>query len=159
MTTSQLRPLYDDPSRRALMKAEAVWEVERGLRLDADQVTAAQEGRTAWYEAVRAFMEDYEFLVLPSTQVFPFDAALRWPAEVGGRPMDTYHRWMETVIPVTMSGLPSLNVPAGFNASGLPSGIQLVGRNRADFGCLQLGAAYDEATGWVTRRKPGLLAV
>jgi amidase len=157
LTASSLKPLYDDPAKRALMKPEAIWEVERGLKLDADQVTAAQEGRTAWYQALRRFMDKYEYLILPTAQVFPFDANLHWPKEVGGKAMDTYHRWMEVVIPITMSGLPSLNVPAGFSDEGLPAGIQIVGRNHADLACLQLGAAYDEATGWVRRRKPDLL--
>ena len=157
MTASSLRPLYDDPAKRALMKPEAIWEVERGLRLDAEEVTAAQQGRTAWYSALRRFMDRYEYLVLPSAQVFPFDANLHWPHEVGGKAMDTYHRWMEVVIPITMSGLPCLNAPAGFNDQGLPAGIQIVGRNHAELACLQLGQAYDETTGWVGRRKPDLL--
>ncbi|MCJ2033074.1 amidase [Methylobacterium sp. J-068] len=157
MTASNLRPLYDEPAYRALLKPEAVWEVERGLALNADQVTAAQEGRTAWYEAVRRFQERYDFLVMPSTQVFPFDVAERWPTSVGGRAMGTYHRWMEVVIPVTMSGLPALNVPAGFDPAGRPSGIQIVGPNNGERACLQLGAAYDAATNWVRRRKPALL--
>jgi len=157
MTASNLRPLYDEPAHRALLKPEAIWEVERGLALSADQVTAAQEGRTAWYEAVRRFQERYDFLVMPSTQVFPFDVAEHWPKSVGGRPMDTYHRWMEAVIPVTMCGLPALNVPAGFDPAGRPSGIQIVGPNNGERACLQLGAAYDAATRWVHRRRPALL--
>ncbi|WP_375463238.1 amidase, partial [uncultured Methylobacterium sp.] len=159
MTAGNLRPLYEDPAHRALLKPEAAWEVERGLALTADQVTAAQEGRTAWYEAVRRFMETYAFLVMPSAQVFPFAIDLRWPNRVGGRDMDTYHRWMEVVIPVTMSGLPALNVPAGFGPAGLPTGIQIVGRNQGELGCLQLGAAYDAATNWVSRRRPPALGV
>lgn len=157
MTASNLRPLYDEPAYRAQLKPEAVWEVEHGLALTADQVAAAQEGRTAWYEAVRRFQERYDFLLMPSTQVFPFDVEERWPKVVGGRAMDTYHRWMEATIPVTMSGLPALNVPAGFDPAGRPSGIQIVGPNNGERACLQLGAAYDAATRWVTRRKPALL--
>ncbi|NEU12914.1 amidase [Methylobacterium sp. BTF04] len=156
MTASNLRPLYDDPAHRALMKPEAIWEVERGLALSADQVTTAQEGRTVWYATLRRFMTRYDFLVLPSTQVFPFDVTQRWPKFVGGRAMSTYHRWMEVVVPITMSGLPALNVPAGFDADGRPAGIQIVGPNHGEFACLQLGAAYDAATGWVTRRPPPL---
>ncbi|WP_375456704.1 amidase [uncultured Methylobacterium sp.] len=157
MTASSLRPLYENPAHRALLKPEAAWEVERGLALTADQVTAAQEGRTAWYEAVRGFMETHDFLVMPSAQVFPFAIGLTWPKVIGDRAMDTYHRWMEVVIPVTMSGLPALNVPAGFGPAGLPTGIQVVGRNRGERACLQLGAAYDAATNWVSRRPPPLL--
>ncbi|MFD0935180.1 amidase family protein, partial [Methylobacterium trifolii] len=151
---ASLRPLYDDANLRALLKPEAVWEVERGLALRADQVTAAQEGRTAWYEALRRFMDAYDFLVAPSAQVFPFDIHQRWPGNVGGRRMDTYHRWMETVIPVTMSGLPALNVPAGFDPAGRPTGVQIVAPNHGELACLQLGAAYDAASGWVRRRPP-----
>ena len=101
-----------------------------------------------------AFMERYPFLVAPSTQVFPFPLAWRWPETVGGRAMDTYHRWMEAVIPVTMSGLPALSVPAGFGPSGLPTGVQIVAGNHGERACLELGAAYDAASNWVRRRPP-----
>jgi amidase len=154
MTASSLRPLYNDPAKRALLKPEAAWEVERGLALSADQVTAAQEGRTRWYRTLLAFMEDHPFLVAPSAQVFPFPIGWRYPETVGGRTMDTYHRWMETVIPVTMSGLPSLSVPAGFGAAGLPTGVQIVAGNHGERACLELGAAYDAASGWVRRHPP-----
>ena len=151
-----LRPFYDEPRHRAQLKPEAAWEVERGLALSADRIIVALEGRTRWYETLRRFMEAYDFLVMPTTQVFPFDKDLRWPETVGGRAMDTYHRWMQTVIPVTMSGLPALDVPAGFGATGLPTGIQIVGPNHGELACLQLGAAYDAASNWVRRYPPPL---
>jgi len=72
--------------------------------------------------------------------------------------MDTYHRWMEVVIPVTMSGCPAINVPAGFNAAGLPMGMQLWGPNQSELMLLQVAQAYEDATGWVDARKPDLLA-
>jgi amidase len=151
---ASLRPLVQDPAHRALMKPEAVWEAERGLTLSAAEVSAAQEGRTRWYGAIRRFMDRYDFVVMPTSQVFPFENAVRWPENVGGRAMDTYHRWMQTAIPATMGGLPSLAVPAGFGPGGLPAGIQIIGRNHGELACLQLGAAYDAATGWVRRHPP-----
>jgi amidase len=94
---------------------------------------------------------------MPSAQVFPFDANTDWPKQVGGRTMDTYHRWMEVMIPVTMSSCPALGVPVGFNSAGLPMGMQIVSPNHRDFACLQLAYAYDQATQWVAKRQPALL--
>ncbi len=156
LVASALKPLYDNPQHRAQLKPEAQWEAERGLSLSVDRLIAAQEGRTQWYQAVSRLMERYDFLVLPSAQVFPFDKTIRWPESINGVTMDTYHRWMQIVIPVTMSGLPALNVPAGFGANGLPTGLQIVAKNHDEFACLQLGAAYDAASGWVSRRPPPL---
>ena len=45
--------------------------------------------------------------------------------------MDTYHRWMEVVIGPTLAGLPSISVPVGFNAAGLPMGLQIIGPAQA----------------------------
>ena len=153
-----LKEAYADPAKRELIKPEARWEIENGLKVSAYDIADASAVRSAWYQAVREFFEKYDFMILPTAQVFPFDASLRWPKEINGVAMDTYHRWMEVAIPVTMSGCPALNVPAGFSASGLPMGIQIVGPNQAEIACMQLGHAYDEATQLVRRHPPKLAA-
>src|SRR5690606_31545558 len=89
---------YADPARRARMKPEMIWEIENGRDLSAAQVYTASLARSDWQRHVAGLFERHDFLVLPSAQVFPFDAALDWPKVVGGRDMDTYHRWMEVVI-------------------------------------------------------------
>lgn len=146
--------LYADPARRALLKPEALWEIERGLALSAMAVYEAARVRSAWYEALRRLFERYDFLVLPSAQVFPFDAALDWPHAVGDREMDTYHRWMQAVVPATMAGLPALAAPAGFGPQGLPAGLQIIGPAQSDLAVLQLGHAYDQAGGFSRVRSP-----
>jgi amidase len=153
LVSGELSVHYADPARRALLKPEAIWEVERGLALQASAVYAASVARTAWYRSLHAMFEQFDYLVLPSAQVFPFPVEQHWPTHVGGREMDTYHRWMEVVIPATLAGVPALNVPAGFNAGGLPMGLQIIGPAQADFAVLQLGHAYDQATGW-SRKQP-----
>jgi amidase len=154
---SLLRVHHANPAKRARMKPEACWEVERGAKLGAYDIADTSIERGAWYSAVCGLFERFDYLVLPSAQVFPFDAGVHWPREIAGRAMDTYHRWMEVVVPITMSGCPALNVPAGFSASGLPMGIQLVGRHHDELGCLQLAHAYEQATGWVERHRPPLV--
>ncbi|MBQ1764287.1 MAG: amidase [Aquincola sp.] len=145
---------HADPTKRALMKPEAVWEVENGLRLTAAEVMHASADRTAWYHALREQFERFDFLLLPSAQVFPFDATLDWPHEINGRAMDTYHRWMEMVIGGTLAGLPVLGMPAGFGPQGQPIGLQLMGPPRADLAVLQMGHAYEQASGCSGVRSP-----
>jgi amidase len=146
--------LHRDPATRVMLKPEAVWEIERGLRLSGADVYRAAADRTAWYQALRALFETFDFLVLPAAQVFPFDAALDWPRAVGGRAMDTYHRWMETVVPATLAGLPALAAPAGFGPGGLPMGLQILGPAQSDWELLQIGHAYDRASGYARVRSP-----
>ncbi|MBS0506243.1 MAG: amidase [Proteobacteria bacterium] len=148
------RDLYENPEKRALLKPEALWEIERGRALSAMQVYDAARVRSAWYETLRRLFEAYDFLLLPAAQVFPFDADLHWPHSVGGRDMDSYHRWMEVVIYATMAGLPALAVPAGFGAQGLPAGLQIIGPAQADLAVLQIGHAYDQASGHARVRSP-----
>ena len=147
-------PLYRDDARRKLLKPEAVWEIERGLKLSGEDVSRAVRDRAAWYQAVNALFDRFDYLVMPSAQVFPFDAELDWPHAIAGRPMDTYHRWMETVVPATMASLPALSAPAGFGADGLPAGLQIIGPTQADLGVLQMGLAYDRASGFSGQRSP-----
>jgi amidase len=146
--------LYADPVTRAELKPEIVWEIENGLRLSALDVARAEVTRTEWYDAALRFLDTYDFVVAPSAQVFPFPVTTHWPAEIDGRPMDSYHRWMETVAPWSMTGMPALGMPAGFDDRGLPVGVQLVGRPGADAEVLRLAKAYEERTNWVRDHPP-----
>ncbi|NMZ25644.1 amidase [Pseudomonas proteolytica] len=148
---------YADPQKRGLLKLEAQWEVEGGLQLSAADVYQASLARSEWYRALAKLFERYDFLLLPSAQVFPFDAQQHWPRVVGGRTMDTYHRWMEVVIGPTLAGLPSMSVPVGFNLQGLPMGLQIIGPAQADRAVLQLAYAHEQLTHWVQRRPPQCL--
>jgi amidase len=154
LTTGVLGALCADASKRSQMKLEAQWEVEGGLQLSAQDVFGASLTRSAWYAAVLRLFERFDFLVLPSAQLFPFDVDVAWPRAVGGFAMDTYHRWMEVAAPATMAGLPAISVPVGFSANGLPMGMQIIGKPRNDLAVLQLAYAYEQATQWVQRKPP-----
>ena len=150
--------LYADPAKRALLKPEAAWEIERGLALSAMQVYEAARVRSAWYQCLRELFARFDFLVLPAAQVFPFEATQTWPSSVGGQAMDSYHRWMQAVVPASMAGLPALAVPAGFGPQGLPAGLQILGPTQSDLAVLQIGHAYDLASGHARVRSPLLTA-
>ena len=71
-----------------------------------------------------------------------------FPTSIAGQSMDTYHRWMQVVVPVSLIGLPALAVPAGFGSQGLPMGVQIFGPRGSDADLLALGAAYHAETNW-----------
>ncbi|AXW88394.1 amidase [Lonsdalea britannica] len=149
-----LFPLYADPEKRTFLKPEALWEIENGLALSAMQVMQASAVRTQLYRKLLALFDEVDFLILPSAQVFPFDKHRHWPDTLSGRTMDTYHRWMEVTILGSLSGCPIVNMPAGFNPSGLPTGLQIIGRPQRDMAVLRLAQAYETATQWTAKVKP-----
>ena len=152
----QVRPFMANPGQRALVKPEAQWEYEQGLALTANEVTHASVRRTAFYEHLLSLFERYDFLALPTTQVWPFDASLRWPAAINGIAMDTYYRWMEVVIYATFAGLPCMSVPVGFGPSGLPMGMQIIGRPQDDLSVLRLSYAYEQVSREILSVRPAV---
>jgi amidase len=137
---------------RDLVKDTIVWNAEQGLRLSGLDVARAEEKRGALFERVQRFMERYEFLLLPVSQVAPFPVEVRWVREVAGVPMKSYIDWMASCYWITLTGLPAASVPAGFTPEGLPVGLQIVGRHHRDFDVLQLAHALERATGFGRRR-------
>lgn len=146
------RDLYDDPELRRQLKPELVWEIEGSLNMTAARVAEAARGRSDWYKALLQLFEHFDVLALPSAQVFPFAADLHWPTSIGDRQMDTYHRWMEVVIGGTLSGLPVVNLPAGFSADGKPMGMQFIGRMGQDRELLEFALSYERATSYLHKR-------
>jgi amidase len=148
------RALAEDPAKRALTKPETIWEIEQGLGLTAQAVYEASVIRSRWHAHAARLFDRFDAVVLPSAQVWPFPAEWRWPQEINGRKMDTYHRWMEVVVPASLIGLPALSVPVGFSDTGLPMGMQIIGRSGDDAGVLAIGQAWHRATQWPQRRPP-----
>lgn len=149
--------LWENPRTRALMKPEMQWEMENAVSLTALDITRAAAARNDWHTALSTMFDTYDFILAPSAQVFPFDKEQHWPQTIAGRSMDTYHRWMETVVPWTMAGVPVAAVPVGFDSRSLPMGVQIIGRHGADRAVLQLAYAYEQASRWVERVVPPAL--
>lgn len=149
--------LYNNPAQRALLKPEYIWEIEQSLELTAQRIYQAERARTRWNQEVFRLLELFDFLVLPTAQVFPFPKEIHWPAEIAGRKMDTYHRWMEVVIGGSLSGNPVVNVPAGFDEQGRPMGMQVMGRFGEDKKVLEFALAYEQVTDFLQQR-PNLVA-
>lgn len=147
-----LSEVWQDPERRDQLKPEAQWEVEQGLSRSALDIHRANVSRSAWYATLLKLFGRFDVLALPSAQVFAFDVETPWPREVAGKAMDTYHRWMEVVIPGSLSGCPVISIPAGFNTRGKAMGLQLIAPHRQDLALLRWAAAFEAAQPeWLSR--------
>jgi amidase len=142
-------------THRAMLKDTAIWNLEKGLALTGAEVARAGRLRTKVFNTMKAFMDRYEFLVVPVNQVPPFSVDEPFPTTINGVAMETYIDWMKSCFYITVTGHPAISVPCGFSPEGLPVGVQIVGRYRDEFGVLQLAKAFESATG-VGRRRPAI---
>ena len=144
---------YNNSVKRKLLKPEVIWETEKGLALTPEDIFKASKIRSAWFKETSKM--SYDALVLPSTQVLPFSTDMNWPNQILDKEMDTYHRWMEVVIPASLTGLPSISVPIGFSPDDTPLGMQLIGHRRNDANILALAKQYESDCVWL-QEKPNL---
>jgi amidase len=128
------------------LKNTVIWNIEQGLHLTGPQLARLEMKRTQLFHRMREFMQNYEFLIMPVSQVLPFNVNTPYPTEINGIHMTTYIDWMKSCYFISTVGNPAISVPAGFTESGLPVGVQIVGRHNDDWGVLQLAQAFEGAT-------------
>lgn len=129
-------------------------EIEEGLRLTGAELGRAEVAHGQVWRRFQAFLEKFDYFVLPTTQLPPFDVTTPYPTAIAGVKFDNYIDWMKSCWYISATGNPAASVPAGFTPEGLPVGIQIVGRNKEDFAVLQMAHAFEEATGFSKKRPP-----
>jgi len=131
------------------------WHIAEGKKLTGPYLSRLEVKRSNLYRRMQKFLEQYEYLILPVSQVLPFDVHQPFPTEIEGVKMLTYIDWMRSSYYISVIGNPGLSVPCAFSKSGLPIGLQIVGRHQADWSVLQLGYAFEQAT-HIGKKKPDL---
>ena len=132
-------------TERPRLKDTVFWELERAGQITANDIGRAEVLRTDIFHRLRLFFERYEFFVLPTVQVPPFDVEQPYPTEIAGVKMATYIDWMKSCYYISVAGNPAISVPCGFTVDGLPTGLQIVARHHDDWGLLQMAHAFEEA--------------
>jgi amidase len=127
-------------------------EIKEGLALSGNDITRAEIAHTEMWRRFQTFLSNYEYFILPTTQLPPFDVNTPWPTEINGVHLTNYIDWMKSCWYVSATGNPAASVPAGFTPEGLPVGLQIVGRDKQDFSVLQLSHAFEQATNFGKRR-------
>lgn len=129
-------------------------EIQRGMKLTGQDLARAEVAHTLIWRRFQAFLDRYEYFILPTTQLPPFDVEMPYPTQIAGVSFDNYIDWMKACWYISATGNPAASVPAGFTPEGLPVGLQIVGRDKQDFSVLQLAHAFEQATGFGKRRPP-----
>jgi amidase len=145
--------LHDHPDA---FKDTLKGEIEEGQRLTGMDVARADTAHGQLWRNFQAFLEKYEYFVLPTTQLPAFDVDTPYPTEIAGVKFDNYIDWMKSCWYISATGNPAASVPAGFTPEGLPVGVQIVGRNKEDFSVLQMAFAFEQATGF-GKKRPGIV--
>ena len=131
-------------------------ETQEGQRLTGADVAHAETAHSQFFRTFQTFLERYDYFILPTTQLPPFDINMEYPTEIASVKFGNYIDWMKACWYISAAGNPAASVPAGFTPEGLPVGIQIVGRDRQDFSVLQLAHAFEEATNF-GRKRPAIV--
>ena len=121
----------------------ARWEHDQGREVADHQVDQAINNIKEYHSIINELFEKYDFLAIPSAQVFPFDIKNNFPEKIGSYRLNTYHKWMEVSIIASLFQLPTLSVPVGLNNSGLPMGMQIIGKKASDLKVMSFGKKYE----------------
>lgn len=141
-------------NHRNELKETLVWDIERGVELSGPDIGEAEIKRTELFLNMNDFMNKYEFIICPVSQVPPFDVNQYWIEEINEIKMKNFIEWMKSCYYISATGHPAISVPCGFTPEGLPVGVQIVGRYRDELGVLQLAKAFEDATGFWKKLPP-----
>ncbi|MGK0172427.1 MAG: amidase [Gammaproteobacteria bacterium] len=132
---------------RDLLKPEIIWNIEKGLELTAAQIGDAEMSRARICQSLNSLFETYDLLVCPTAIVAPFDAEVRYIDQCAGVTFDNYIHWLVLTFAVTLTGCPSVSLPAGFTAEGLPVGLQLIAPHRCEGSLLAMAGCLEDELG------------
>jgi aspartyl-tRNA(Asn)/glutamyl-tRNA(Gln) amidotransferase subunit A len=118
-----------------------------GAGITADRYLRALHRRQDFWTDVQRFLARFDLLISPAVAVPPFEVGRPGLNEINGRAVSPLS-WIAFTYPFNLTGQPAATVPVGFTASGLPVGLQIVGRRFADRTVLAASAAFEAAAPW-----------
>ena len=131
---------------RDKLKPEVIWNIEKGMALNADAIGQAEVMRGTLFHRMMAFFKTYDLLLCPTAIVPPFDVDMRYVEAVEGVTFDTYIDWLGITFTVSLTSCAAVSAPAGFTDDGLPVGLQIIGPPRGEAAVLTAAALLEEAT-------------
>ncbi|HEY9623183.1 MAG TPA: amidase [Crinalium sp.] len=124
------------------------WNVERGLGISAADFLQAESDRSQLYLNFLEFFERYDVLVTPCSSVLPFPHTQHEILEINGKPLRNIIDYLAITYIISLTGLPTLSIPCGWTPSGLPVGMQLVGKPHGEAELLQFAYLLQQDLGF-----------
>ena len=149
-TTLRAKSIYQDTLSMNIsdidsMTYQAIWEFNKGKEIKSEDLQLALDQKQQCLKQLNLIFGNFDFLALPSAQIFPFDKSLQFPKNINNIELDTYHRWLEIFILSSLLELPTITIPIGFNKDNMPMGMQIIARNRDDLKLFSFAHMYEEA--------------
>jgi len=118
---------------------------EMGAKMSLVDSAWAQAEQTRILGRFQAAFEDYDVILSPTTPVSPFPWTELYAETINGEKQENYYRWLAPTYVVTLTTHPAISLPCGLDHAGLPFGLQVVGRFRADHQTLGAAHAMEQA--------------
>ena len=138
-------------NHRDALKPEVIWNIEQAASLTVDDFARVEIARANYLARAAEFFQDFDILLCPATIVPPYPIEQRYVERVGDHIFSNYFEWLTIAYAITLTGHPAMSVPAGFTRSGLPVGLQIVGKPRGEADLLAAASLYEEVTGLAGR--------
>jgi amidase len=136
------------PEHRAVLQAGLVENTDAGLALSPREIAEGELLRTRQWQRVREFLETRDVWLTPTMAVPAFPIEHPHILEVNGKPVGKAMQRSHLTYAFSVLGLPAISIPCGFTRSGLPVGLQIVGKRRGEVAVLRAAAAFEAAHPW-----------
>ena len=136
---------------RDLLTDEIKWTVQRAQQLSMNDYAVAERRREEIIRSVNTFFETHDYLLCPANVVPQFPVECTSVSEHEGYYFDSYIDWIAITFSITLTACPVISVPCGLLKSGMPLGLQLIGRPRSDFELYRFAAAFEQVVDFQTR--------
>jgi amidase len=127
--------------------------LEEGVKVSGIEYVDATVRRQFIRRALDDLFQKIDLFLCPSTSVLPMPLSQFAPTATLSR--ESSRELLRMTAPFDLTGSPTISVPCGFSAEGLPISLQLVGRHSEEGLVMQAGHAYEQATEW-HKRQPQL---
>jgi amidase len=130
---------------RQLAGPNVIANAEFAKTIRVADVGRAHADQTALVRRFQAFFDDFDLLICPAASVTPYPVEEVYVAEIDGERLPSYITWISITYAITLTTHPATVIPCGQGPTGMPFGLQIVGRFRDDAGTLAAAAAIETA--------------